>query len=92
MTVEMCLSTCRDKEFRYSGIQWQIECYCGNEPVKGFEWAWLVNATIHVPEIQIKYVEVQTLCRFIRLPKFILMLYVFLISLHRAAFLMDSQK
>ena len=41
MTVEMCLSTCRDKEFRYSGIQWQIECYCGNEPVQGFEWAWL---------------------------------------------------
>ena len=40
MTVEMCLSTCRDKGFRYSGIQWQIECYCGNEPINGFNWAW----------------------------------------------------
>ena len=40
MTVEMCLSTCRSKGFAYSGLQWQIECYCGNEPKKAFEWAW----------------------------------------------------
>ena len=40
MTVEMCLSTCRSKGFAYSGLQWQIECYCGNEPTKPFEWAW----------------------------------------------------
>ena len=40
MTVEMCLSTCGDKGFHYSGLQWQIECYCGNEPVDGFQWAW----------------------------------------------------
>ena len=40
MTVEMCLSTCRSKGFLYSGLQWQIECYCGTEPVGGFEWAW----------------------------------------------------
>ena len=40
MTVEMCLSTCQKKGFRYSGIQWQIECYCGNEPINGFNWAW----------------------------------------------------
>ena len=40
MTVEMCLSTCGDKGFPYSGLQWQIECYCGNEPVDGFQWAW----------------------------------------------------
>ena len=41
MTVEMCLTTCRDKGFRFSGLEWQIECYCGNEPVQGFEWTWL---------------------------------------------------
>ena len=41
MTVEMCLTTCREKGFRYSGLQWKIECYCGNEPANGFEWAWL---------------------------------------------------
>ena len=41
MTVEMCLSTCREKGFAYSGLQWQIECYCGNEPANRFEWAWL---------------------------------------------------
>ena len=37
----MCLSTCREKGFHYTGLQWQIECYCGNEPVNGFKWAWL---------------------------------------------------
>ena len=41
MTIEMCLSTCREKGFRYSGLQWRIECYCGNEPLNGFEFAWL---------------------------------------------------
>ena len=41
MTVEMCLKTCRQKKYRYSGLQWQIECYCGNEPTNGFDWAWL---------------------------------------------------
>ena len=40
MTVEMCLSACGGKGFDYSGLQWQIECYCGNEPVNGFQWAW----------------------------------------------------
>ena len=40
MTVEMCLSTCRDKGFDFSGLSWQIECYCGNKPVQGFEWTW----------------------------------------------------
>ena len=36
----MCLHTCREKEFRFSGIQRQTECYCGNEPVDGFTLAW----------------------------------------------------
>ena len=40
MTVQMCLSTCREQGFSYSGLEWQIECYCGNEPANGFEWAW----------------------------------------------------
>ena len=40
MTIGMCLSTCRDLGYRFSGLQWQIECYCGNNPVKGFQWAW----------------------------------------------------
>ena len=40
MTIEMCLAACRSKGFAYSGLQWQIECYCGNEPTNGFEWAW----------------------------------------------------
>ena len=41
MTIEMCLTTCREKGFRYSGLEWQIECYCGDEPVQGFKWTWL---------------------------------------------------
>ena len=40
MTVEMCLSTCRQKGYSYAGLEWQIECYCGEEPKRGFEWAW----------------------------------------------------
>ena len=40
MTVELCLSICRKKRFFYAGLQWQIECYCGNEPKTEFEWAW----------------------------------------------------
>ena len=40
MTVEMCISTCRKKGYSYSGLQWEVECYCGNEPKNGFEWAW----------------------------------------------------
>ena len=41
MTVEMCIATCREKGFDYAGLQWSIECHCGNEPEEGFEWAWL---------------------------------------------------
>ena len=41
LTIEMCLAVCRDKGFRYSGLQWQIECHCGNEPTGAFQWAWL---------------------------------------------------
>ena len=40
MTVEMCLKACHSKKYAYFGLQWQIECYCGNKPVKRFEWAW----------------------------------------------------
>ena len=40
MTIELCLSTCREKGFSYSGLQWQIECYCGNGPREKFKWAW----------------------------------------------------
>ena len=40
MTIEMCIAVCRDKGLRYSGLQWQIECHCGNEPAQGFQWAW----------------------------------------------------
>ena len=40
MTIELCLSTCREKGYDYSGLQWQIECHCGNEPTSAFQWAW----------------------------------------------------
>ena len=26
--------------FEFSGLQWQIECYCGNVPLNQFQWAW----------------------------------------------------
>ena len=40
MTVELCLSACREKGYEYSGLQWQSECYCGSQPREGFKWAW----------------------------------------------------
>ena len=40
MTIQKCLHICRRKGFQFSGLQWQIECYCGNLPTDGFEWAW----------------------------------------------------
>ena len=40
MTVQICLKICRSKSYIYAGLQWQYECYCGNEPKQGFEWAW----------------------------------------------------
>ena len=40
MTVALCLSICASKNFQYSGLEWQCECHCGNEPENGFEWAW----------------------------------------------------
>ena len=39
LTIEMCLGVCRDKGFRYSGLQREIECHCGNEPFHRFQWA-----------------------------------------------------
>ena len=42
MTIEMCLSICRNGEtwFPYAGLEWQCECFCGNEPDFGFVWSW----------------------------------------------------
>ena len=30
-SVEECQARCAAAEFRYMGLQWQSECYCGNE-------------------------------------------------------------
>ena len=42
MTIEMCLSICRNGEtwYPYAGLEWQCECFCGNEPDFGFVWSW----------------------------------------------------
>ena len=40
MTIQKCLHICKTKGYEFSGLQWQIECYCGNMPTNGFEWAW----------------------------------------------------
>ena len=34
------MSICRSKRFPFAGLEWSIECYCGNEPEQGFKWAW----------------------------------------------------
>ena len=43
MTIEMCLSICRDGGYPYAGLKWQIECFCGHEPDSGFFWSWPNN-------------------------------------------------
>ena len=40
MTVEMCIWICGSNGYQFAGLEWQIECHCGNEPAKGFKWAW----------------------------------------------------
>ena len=40
MTIELCLSICRSRNFAYAGLEWQTECYCGNESTRSFEWTW----------------------------------------------------
>ena len=40
MTIEMCLSICRNDGYPYAGLEWQIECFCGHEPDSGFTWSW----------------------------------------------------
>ena len=40
MTIQKCLSICRSKKFQFAGLEWSMECYCGNEPDNGFKWAW----------------------------------------------------
>ena len=40
MTIEMCLSICRERGYPFSGLEWSCECHCGYEPEDGFEWAW----------------------------------------------------
>ena len=47
MTIEMCLSICRNAErpdgetwYPYAGLEWQCECFCGDEPEFGFVWSW----------------------------------------------------
>ena len=32
MTIEMCLSICRNGGYPYAGLEWQIECFCGHQP------------------------------------------------------------
>ena len=43
----MCLSICRNAErpdgetwYPYAGLEWQCECFCGDEPEFGFVWSW----------------------------------------------------
>ena len=41
MTVQMCVSVCKEKGFSFSGLQERKKCFCGEAPEVGFQWAWL---------------------------------------------------
>ena len=66
MTVEFCIATCSEMGYDYAGLEWNIECYCGNKPARGFDWAWLDKCDENVPEIRNKYVVEQAPCLSIR--------------------------
>ena len=40
MTIQMCLSICRSRNYQFAGLEWQIECYCDNEVRSSLIWAW----------------------------------------------------
>ena len=40
MTIQMCLSICRSRNFEYAGLEWQNECYCGDNINESVAWAW----------------------------------------------------
>lgn len=40
MTIQMCLRICQSRNYIFSGLKRQDECYCGNKPVNEFLWTW----------------------------------------------------
>ena len=34
------VSLCRTEGFSFAGLEYQIECHCGNQPQHGFGWTW----------------------------------------------------
>ena len=47
MTIQMCLFICRSRNFKFAGLQWQIECYCDNELRSTLKWAWPTKCDDH---------------------------------------------
>ena len=40
MTIQFCLKICRNRGYSYAGLEYRKECFCGNEPERGFDWVW----------------------------------------------------
>ena len=40
MTIQLCLSICREKGYAYAGLEYSEECFCGDQPKNGFDWMW----------------------------------------------------
>ena len=36
MTIEMCIQDCYIKKFKYAGVQFGYQCFCGNNEVRKF--------------------------------------------------------
>ena len=47
MTIQMCLAICRSRDFKYAGLEWQIECYCGNELQSLLKRSWPEKCNDH---------------------------------------------
>ena len=46
MTIQLCLSICREKEYDFAGLEYYDECYCGDRPDNGFDWIWQTECDI----------------------------------------------
>ena len=46
MTIQLCLTICRDKGFAFAGLEYVDECYCGDKPEHGFEWLWQTKCNL----------------------------------------------
>jgi hypothetical protein len=39
MTVDMCIRVCSSKSYKYAGVQYEAQCFCGNTDARKYQMA-----------------------------------------------------